>query len=188
MDLRCFVAIELPEALKGEIASRTEGLRAAGADARWIKAENLHLTLKFLGNIPEETLPGIEESLKKAVRPHMRFRLRFSGAGVFPGRKRPRVVWIGIQDSMRLVGLQQDVESSMAELGFEAENRHYSPHLTIGRLKSPRRRDVLLEELDALSEEEFGELEVTEVALMRSTLRPTGAEYSRLCGIPLGHP
>jgi 2'-5' RNA ligase len=89
---------------------------------------------------------------------------------------------------MKLVGLQQDVESSMAELGFEAEGRPYSPHLTLGRLKSPRRRDVLLEELDVLSEEEFGEVEVTEVALMRSTLRPTGAEYSRLCGIPLGHP
>jgi 2'-5' RNA ligase len=188
MDLRCFISIELPEALKGEIASLTEDLRDAGADARWIKAENLHLTLKFLGNIPEETLPGIEESLKKAVRTHMRFKLRFSGAGVFPGRKRPRVVWIGIQDSDRLVGLQQDVESSMAELGFEAEGRPYSPHLTLGRLKSPRRRDVLLEELDVLSEEEFGEVEVTEVALMRSTLRPTGAEYSRLCGIPLGHP
>jgi 2'-5' RNA ligase len=75
MDLRCFISIELPEALKGEIASLTEDLRDAGADARWIKAENLHLTLKFLGNIPEETLPGIEESLKKAVRTHMRFKL-----------------------------------------------------------------------------------------------------------------
>jgi 2'-5' RNA ligase len=178
MGLRCFVAIELPEKLKEEIAVRTEGLRKSGADAKWIKAENLHLT--------EDMLPAIKDSLEKAVKGHEKFRLSLSGAGVFPDRKRPRVVWVGVKDSDRLVALQKDVEVAMAGLGFEAEKRSYSPHLTIGRLKSPRRRDLLLRELDAVSGDEFEKAEVAEISVMRSILKPSGAEYSRLFAIPIG--
>lgn len=188
MSIRCFIAIELPSALKEEIAARTEKVRNSGADARWVRADNLHLTLKFLGSTPEEMLPEIKEALAGVAKRHGVFRLRFKGAGVFPSRKRPRVVWIGVEDSDRLVTIQMEVEAAMAALGYEAENRPYSPHLTIGRLKSPRRREVLLKELDALSGEEFGEHGVAEVALMRSTLKPGGAEYSKLFGAPLGTP
>jgi 2'-5' RNA ligase len=186
MGLRCFVAIELPEKLKEEIAVRTEGLRKSGADAKWIKAENLHLTLKFLGDTPEDMLPAVKDSLEKALNGHEKFRLSLSGAGVFPDRKRPRVVWVGVEDSDRLVALQKDVEVAMAGLGFEAEKRPYSPHLTIGRLKSPRRRDLFLRELDAVSGEEFGKAEVAEISVMKSILKPSGAEHSRLFGTPFG--
>jgi 2'-5' RNA ligase len=185
MSVRCFVAVELPEALKEPIASRTEKLRKSGADARWVRAENFHLTLKFLGSVPEEMLPELREALAGATRPHARFRLGFRGAGVFPSRKRPRVVWVGTHDSERLVDLQRDVEAAMEALGFEAEKRPYSAHLTIGRLKSQKRRDFLLRALDELVDESFGHFDVTEVALMKSTLKPGGAEYSRLYGAPL---
>ncbi len=186
MGLRCFVAVELPEKLKNEIVARTEGLRKSGTDARWIKAENLHLTLKFLGDTPEDVLTAVKESLEKAVKDHVKFKLRLSGAGVFPDRKRPRVVWVGLEDSDRLVALQSAVEEALAELGFETEKRPFSPHLTIGRLKSPRRRDFLLRELDAISGEEFGKVEVAEISIMKSVLKSSGAEYSRLFAIPVG--
>ncbi len=186
MSVRCFIAIELPPALKEEIAIRTEKVRRSGADARWVRADNLHLTLKFLGSVPEESLEEIKSALAGAARSHEGFRLRFRGAGVFPGRSRPRVVWIDVEDSGRLLALQKDIEEAMAALGYEAEDRPFSEHLTIGRLKSPKRRDILLRELDALAVEDFGELEVAEVALMRSTLRPGGAEYSKLFAAHLG--
>jgi 2'-5' RNA ligase len=186
MSLRCFIAIELPDALKGEIASRTEGARNCGADAKWVKTENLHLTLKFLGNTSEELMPDIKDALAGAVAGHKSFAIRFKGAGVFPDRKRPRVIWVGIEDSGSLVALQKEVEEAMAAQGFEVEGRAYSPHLTIGRLKSPRRRDLLLKELDTLGGEEFGSIEVTEISMMKSTLKPSGAEYSRLFSVPLG--
>jgi 2'-5' RNA ligase len=112
--------------------------------------------------------------------------MRLKGAGVFPDRKRPRVVWVGLEDSDELVSIQRDVEEAMAGVGFEPEGRAYSPHLTIGRLKSPRRRDILLRELDSLVGVEFGRMEVAEISLMQSTLKPSGAEYSRLLAAPLG--
>jgi 2'-5' RNA ligase len=84
------------------------------------------------------------------------------------------------------VTLQKNVEGALAELGFEVEKRPYSPHLTIGRLKSPRRRDLFLRELDAVSGEKFGKAEVAEISIMKSVLRPSGAEYSRLFAIPVG--
>ena len=185
MNIRCFVAVELPEALKETIASRTERVRKSGADARWVRAENFHLTLKFLGSVPEEMLPELREALAEAVRPYAGFRLGFRGAGVFPNRRQPRVVWVGTYDSDRLVDLQRDIELALEPLGFEAEKRPFSAHLTIGRLKSQKRRDFLLRELDELAEEDFGQFDVTEVALMKSTLKPGGAEYSRLYGAPL---
>ncbi len=185
MSVRCFIAIEMPTALKDAMAERTENVRRSGADARWVKAENLHLTLKFLGSVSEETIEPIKSALLEAVKRHSGFRLRFRGAGVFPDRKRPRVVWIGAEDSGELVSIQKDVEEAMSALGFEAEKRPYSPHLTIGRLKSPRRREILIRELDAISTVDFGSMDVAEVALMRSTIKPGGAEYSRLFGAPL---
>jgi 2'-5' RNA ligase len=186
VSIRCFVAVELPDGLKREISSRTEGLRKCGADAKWIRAENLHLTLKFLGNTSEDKLPDIKEALLKAVQGHKSFEMRLKGAGVFPDRKRPRVVWVGLEDSDELVSIQRDVEEAMAGVGFEPEGRAYSPHLTIGRLKSPRRRDILLRELDSLVGVEFGWVDVEQISLMQSTLKPSGAEYSRLLAAPLG--
>jgi 2'-5' RNA ligase len=185
MDLRCFIAIELPEALRREIGARTEGLRSTDADVRWVPQENLHLTLKFLGRVPEELLPEINSSLTEAMGSHRRLSLRFSGAGVFPSVRRPRVVWIGVVDSDRLTALQQDVEGAMEALGFESEHRPFSPHLTLGRLRSQRGSAALLRELDAIKDAAFDDVEVEDIAVMKSELKPTGAKYHRLFGIPL---
>lgn len=186
MDLRCFIAIELPQDIKEGIAGKTKRLRAAEADVRWVSPENLHLTLKFLGNTPEDLLEDVREKLSAVAGRHPAFSFGLSGAGAFPDTGRPRVVWIGVRDSGELAGLQGDVDAAMAELGFEAEQRAYSPHLTLGRVKSPRGRIALKEELSRIEDIDFGMVEVREVALMRSQLRPTGASYSRLFAAPLG--
>jgi 2'-5' RNA ligase len=186
MDLRCFIAIELPEALRRRIGEATERLRSTDADVRWVRPEGLHLTLKFLGSTPEELVPEITRELQEAMSGHRRMRLRLSGAGVFPSERRPRVVWIGLVDSDRLIGLQKDVETAMEALGFEPEDRPFTPHLTLGRLRSPRGSAALLKELGLLKEEAFDEIEVQDIVLMRSELKPTGAVYHRLQSIPLG--
>jgi 2'-5' RNA ligase len=187
MDLRCFISVELPEEIRNNIGARTESLVAAGADVKWIPPENLHLTLKFLGKTPEELVPDIRKKLLEAASLHHSIRIRLSGTGVFPDRRRPRVIWVGMQDSEGLVKLQQDIEAKMAELGFEAEKRRFSPHLTIGRVRSPKGRENLLRELDALRDMDFNELEVRDVSMMKSELRPTGARHFKLFDIPLGH-
>jgi 2'-5' RNA ligase len=186
LDLRCFIAIELPEDLKEGIAGKTMRLRAAEADVKWVSPENLHLTLKFLGNTPEDLLAGVREKLSAVAGRHPAFSFSLSGAGAFPDSGRPRVVWIGVRDPGGIVQLQRDVEGAMAELGFEAERRAYSPHLTLGRVKSPRGRIALQEELARIRDIDFGSVEVRQVSIMRSQLRPTGASYSRLFGAPLG--
>lgn len=186
MDLRCFIAIELPEGLRKRISEVSERLRSTDADVRWVRPEGMHLTLKFLGSTPEELVPEIKRKLTEAMRGHRKMRLRLSGAGVFPNERRPRVVWIGLVDSDRLVGLQRDVETAMEALGFEPEGRPFTPHLTLGRLRSPRGTAALLREIEALKDEAFDDIEVGEVAVMKSELKPAGAVYHRLHSIPLG--
>ncbi len=186
MNLRCFIAIELPAGLKRAIYSGTERLRQSGADARWVPEENLHLTLKFLGSTPEEKVPDIREALRSAVSSRRSFSIGFEGAGVFPDRRRPRVLWIGVADSESLVGLKRDVETVMGKVGFEEDGRPYSPHLTIGRLRSRRGGLRLMKELDELSHTGFGRMEVEEVSLMQSVLKSTGAEHTALYNARLG--
>jgi 2'-5' RNA ligase len=186
MDLRCFIAIELPEDLRRRIGEVTEGLRSTEADVRWVRPEGMHLTLKFLGSTPEELVPEIKSRLTEAVSGHEKMHLRLSGAGVFPNERRPRVVWIGLLDSDRLIGLQRDVEVALEALGFEPDGRPFTPHLTLGRLRSPRGSAALLRELEALKDASFDEIEVEEIAVMRSELKPSGAVYHRLHSIPLG--
>jgi 2'-5' RNA ligase len=181
MGIRCFVAVWLPGELKAGIGLKTERLRKIDADVRWVPPENLHLTLKFLGNTPEELLPEIRTRLAKAAGSFSGFTAAFSGLGVFPGTKRPRVVWIGVREGAEaLRGLQESVENSILDLGFEPEQRSFSPHLTLGRLRSQRGRDALIRELDAIGKTEFGLMEVRGVCLFRSDLSPKGAKYTKL--------
>jgi len=184
-DLRAFVAIELPEDLKEHIYSRTRSLREVARSVKWVPAENLHITLKFLGSTEAKLLPAIEEALRTAAAGHGAFEMAFAGAGAFPGVQRPRVVWAGVEVPEGLAGLQRDVESALVPLGFEPEDRPFSPHLTLGRVKQPLRGGVLGREIGALEGESFGSFRVEGVSLMKSTLSPAGARYERLFSVPL---
>jgi 2'-5' RNA ligase len=185
MDLRCFIAIELPPELKESIHGLTGGLRSSGARAKWVLAENLHLTLKFLGNTPEEMIDEVKEGMARASAGHDAVTLVFRGAGAFPDIRRPRVVWVGVEDSGVLSALQRDMEEAMAALGFAPDGRDYSPHLTIGRIKSQGGLMRLRGELEALGDTVFGTARVSGVSLMKSELGPAGARYERLLGVGL---
>ncbi len=186
MGLRCFISLELPEELKKNIYGYIEKLKAAGADVKWIPPENLHLTLKFLGNTQEELLKDINERLFSLAKSYERFSLQVSGAGAFPNIKYPRVIWLGVHDSEEIIKLQRDIDESMAGLGFEKDDKQFTPHLTIGRVKSMRNKDALIKELATLKEVDFGKIGVNNITMMKSELKPGGAEHVKLGEIPIG--
>lgn len=187
MEIRCFIAVSLTDEIKDSISRKTTRLRKLDADVRWVPVENLHLTIKFLGNTPEESIPGITDRIERIASANGGFTFGLSGTGVFPDPKRPRVVWIGIKETGgRIIKLKQEVEGAMAELGFEPEARTFKPHLTLGRVKSPRGKLALLKELDRLKDEEFGTVEVKGITLYRSDLGPGVARHTVLQHAALG--
>jgi 2'-5' RNA ligase len=185
--MRTFIAIDLDDQLKKNLEALIDGLRPNGKNVRWVRSEAMHLTLKFLGEIPEENVAKIESALVGVAKKHRPFTLKLRGTGVFPpGRRDPRVVWVGVEGDSSLKELQEAIESAMEKLGFAREKRDFRPHLTLGRVKFPSRLESLLADLEKHKETTFGEMQVRRVTFFRSTLRPSGAEYSVLSELPLG--
>ncbi len=184
--MRCFIAIDIGEEMKRELESFMRGLKKFDPDVKWLSGDHIHLTLKFLGNTDETLVDRIKASLKSIASCHRKFNLTMAGVGVFPDYSRPRVLWVGINRSEELNLLYNDIESAMELLGFERETRKFRPHLTIARVKSQKVLAPLLKEIRGYKEREFGKIEVSEVLLMKSTLKPTGAEYESLFSAPLG--
>jgi len=182
--LRCFISIELPDDIKQGISGFISKLKEIDKDIKWVKGENLHLTLKFLGEIEEQILPEIKDRLLNISKRHSPFDLRLKGIGAFPSIKRPRVIWIGIEDSASLINLQSEVEASMSELGFQKENR-FEPHLTIGRLRGSGPSDALIKGLSFEMPKEFGLFRVESIYIMKSELSPKGPDYYKIVEIPL---
>ena len=155
------------------------------ADIRWVKPDNIHLTLKFLGEVKEDRIDGIVKGIRDVCGRYGRLRLEVCGLGVFPNRRSPRVLWVDVTGDGMLAGLQRDIEKAMALEGFKKEKRGYTPHLTMGRFRSLREKDHLFERIDQLSDNSLGFMDVKSVALMRSDLGPAGAEYTRIAELPL---
>jgi 2'-5' RNA ligase len=185
MALRCFIAVTLPAPLKQSVGKMMKSLRETGADVRWVPEENLHLTLKFLGATGEEQMEGITGALRKKISPHPPFYITIGGVGCFPGGRHPRVIWVGIQEYGPLEDIYRAVEDVMTQFGYPPEDRPFSPHLTIGRVRSGKRLAEALKRLDEFRAVVFDEFEVKGVTLMKSELKPGGAEYSSLAEIPL---
>ncbi len=182
--LRTFIAIEIPTPLQDAIHQRTLGLRqAADASVRWVAPHNLHLTLKFLGDVSSANIQFLIQMLTQEAAQHAGFTLQIGGLGSFPNSKRPRVIWVGIQAPAELEALQRGVESGAARLGYSAEARPFSPHLTIGRVKqnlSAAEQQTLQAALEATHVGQIGRAEVSEVHLIKSDLQPSGSVYTRL--------
>jgi 2'-5' RNA ligase len=186
MYLRCFIAIEISESIKKCISELIDILKKQNVDVKWVTHENLHLTLKFLGNTPEILLPKIRESLINIVLSYEPFYIKIYTVGVFPNKRYPRVIWVGIEDSSILNKLKKDIEDSMVLLGYQKEEKEFKPHLTFGRVRSKKGILNLINELDNFKERDFGYVNVKSIKLMRSDLKPKGAEYSCLYEIPFG--
>jgi len=182
--VRLFVALEIPTAVRGNLAALIEELRAAdGAatknKARWVRAENLHVTLKFIGNVDAGKLEAIRAVLGEAGSGG-EVELRFRGVGFFPNEKRPRVLWAGIAASPNLAPLAAEIDARLEKLGIARETREYAPHLTLARFDPPGISEKLRAAAQENAVREFGAVRAGEFHLFESKTRPTGAEYTRL--------
>jgi 2'-5' RNA ligase len=180
MVLRCFVAIELPEEVKSTLSEMQEELKKLGADIRWIKPDNIHLTLKFLGHIKEESIEKITDTMKTVSGGHRSFNIFIRGIGIFPNITSPRVLWVGIDNNNPLMSLQKDIENSLSLIGLDKEKKPFTAHLTLGRFRSRKGKEILLDAVQKRKNDGFGELMVSKISLMKSDLHPSGARYTKL--------
>ena len=184
--MRTFIAIEIPEAIKEGMAAVQARLQGAGVDASWSRSEGIHLTLKFLGEVSEERVPEIMQALALELGGTERFRLSPEGVRTFPNPASARVVWLGIAgDIVSLVALQASVERVLAGVGLERDERPYTPHLTLGRIKRIRKQDAWLKGLEGVKNFRLPGFEVTAISLIGSELKSTGAVYRELGRVAL---
>lgn len=184
--MRCFIAAELSETVQAVLRDIEQEMKKTGADIRWVRPENIHLTLKFLGDIEGKNTGKIIEKIKGICGRYAQFTIRLSGMGVFPGEKSPRVVWVGIKGNDTLAGLQDGIDMAMEEMGFEREGRGFTAHLTLGRMRSSRGREHIVRAVRMYEGVNLGEMDITFISLMRSDLHPEGARYTSIARVPLG--
>lgn len=166
---RTFAAIELGMPALGVVSRLTKKLSGINADVRWIDAEQLHLTVKFLGEIENVALPKACSALRQVCASVEPFRVSFGGVGTFPTGKPPRVVWVGITEGVEsLQALQTKLDEAMQDLGVPREVRAFSPHITIGRVSRAADSNVLLEQLHSVADDAATQAEVDEVSLLAS--------------------
>lgn len=177
--MRLFVAFELREDVREEMRGLIATLKPKGADARWVRPEGMHITLKFIGHQEPAKLEAIQGALA-SVHCAGPVEMCFSGVGFFPDGRRPRVVWCGIEASPNLAQLAADIESVLEPLGIDSESRRFSPHLTLARLNAPSRTEGLVRSADEWRSREFGSAAEREFHLFESTTKPTGAVYKKL--------
>jgi RNA 2',3'-cyclic 3'-phosphodiesterase len=184
--IRSFLALDPPEEILLEIGRVQNRLRKLiHGDLRWVRPEAIHLTLKFFGDIRENDVANISAVMKKATAAVGKFELGIGGAGVFPDPHRPRIIWLGMNgDVARLVTFQQGMERALQEIGFPREERPFQPHLTLGRIKTPKGLSGIAEALDQKKTDAAGRFTATGLCLFRSDLTPRGAIYTRLAFYP----
>jgi 2'-5' RNA ligase len=182
--VRNFIAIELPDEVKEALRAALALIKPTLEDSaiRWVPSENIHLTLKFLGEISADQKAAIQLALDRSCKGREKIPILLSGFGCFPNPYKPRILWIGLQDpSGGLRELQESVEDECAALGFERERRQFKPHLTLARIKGPINLTASIEALISSTEwDEIAAFSVDRVALMKSDLLPAGAQYTRL--------
>jgi RNA 2',3'-cyclic 3'-phosphodiesterase len=175
--VRLFIAIEIPENIRTGFASLLKEFRSVSPQVKWVRAENLHVTLKFLGETEPAKLGALQNVLS-AVRSAEPVSLEFRGLGFFPNDKRPRVFWAGMEGSANLKSLAVEVDQATHRLGFPLEERPFTPHLTLARFPLPGALPKLLQAIQEKSAQAFGSLRTEEFHLIESKLKPTGAEYT----------
>jgi 2'-5' RNA ligase len=189
--LRTFIAIELDESLLHALARIQEQFKrqVPAGSVKWVAADGIHLTLKFLGDTPRGRLGEVQAALEKACAEHEPFEFLVEGRGCFPNFRRPRVIWVAVRDrGQRLARLQASVERYVAPLGWPSEARPFSPHLTLGRIArgaTPAVAATVGQVVEKAVVEQIGSQRVTAVSLIQSDLQPTGAVYTTLARVEL---
>ncbi len=183
--MRSFIAIELPDAIRAALADLQQELKECGADVRWVDPANIHLTLKFFGSIKEETAEEIIRLMQRTCHNHEPFNLEIKGLGMFPGSRSPRVLWVGIDSNGALADLHKELENKMSSLGFESDKRKFTPHLTLGRFRSLKGKECLLEKIRLREKDSLGPMHVESLSLLKSELNTAGARYTKTGGVSL---
>jgi 2'-5' RNA ligase len=188
--VRAFIAIDLSsqihkrlDTVAGELKQRLEGV-----PIRWVPVENVHLTLKFLGDVSLTNLEILKKILRSEASSHLPFEISIGQLGAFPTKRRPRVIWVGVEAPQELMDLQRAIESETTRLGYARDRREFSPHLTLGRISRNANSADLRQISQVLKNYEVGFLGATrvkEVHLFRSDLQPGGAVYTSLLHVPL---
>lgn len=179
--MRLFVALELPEGFRGKMERIQNTLRPLSPEVRWVRPENFHLTLKFLGEMDAAGLEDLQAVLERVAERHRVFEVDLQGVGAFPNLRRPRVLWVGVLgDLSPLKSMARQLNRELEALGVPPEAKPFSGHLTLGRIKRPAPNPALEKELATFSESRVGRLRVEEVCLFQSQLKRGGPEYTCL--------
>jgi 2'-5' RNA ligase len=184
--VRTFIAIKLTPEIISNIKRIQEELKRTSAQVKWVKPENIHLTLKFLGHITIEELEKVKIATRETLKSFRPFEISVSGLGAFPRIKDPRVIWVGIdKGEEELKKIASHLEGRLALIGFAKEKREFSPHLTLGRVKSQKGREGLVRVLTRIKVSYLGSMKVNKVAVVKSELKTQGPVYTTLEEIPL---
>ena len=178
--IRTFIAVDIPQDIKMDLDRLISGYRNESKGIRWVRAQNLHLTLRFLGDVDENTIPALAESIKVNLDSIKPFDLALSGLGGFPNLKKPRVIWVGTDDPENMLGeLALRVETACREAGFGKSDKKFSAHLTIGRVKFPQGLENILQRIEN-SDFRTEPFNVGEIVIYKSVLSPSGPTYTNL--------
>ena len=182
--VRSFISIDLEDQqILSRIASILSSLQSLGGDLKPVERENIHLTLKFLGNVTAPRLGEVKSSLQQLL--FSAFTAEIKGAGAFPNLNHMNVIWVGVNEGWSQVEqIYEQVEKLLSSLGFRRENRPFSPHITVARVRSGRNRDEIANFLRRLGDETFGKITVNKVRLKQSILSSSGPKYSTLLEVP----
>jgi 2'-5' RNA ligase len=187
--LRLFIAVEIPTEIQQNVYKQTASFRnGLESLVRWVPVENMHLTLKFLGDVSPSNVEFLTQMLRNEAEAVPCFDIRLTGLGSFPNLKRPRVIYIGIQAPAALDSLQRGLEAASHRLGYELEERPFSAHLTLGRVKQTStavEQQKIRRAIEATQVDLLGSARVDSVHLYKSELKPSGSVYTRLYSAPL---
>lgn len=179
--MRAFVAIELSDEIKDTLDRIQSHLKYAGADVKWVAKDNIHLTLKFLGEISEEKCGKVKAALDNIAKEAGAFEITLKDIGAFPNTDYPRVIWIGLdkgaKESVELAGR---IDEELSKMGFQKETRPFAAHLTISRVRSAKNREALKEKVLSCQLSTVGRQQILSVTLFQSTLTPKGPIYTKL--------
>jgi 2'-5' RNA ligase len=184
--IRTFIAFNLPKNIISSISEIQNRFKSYAFKARWVNPENMHLTLKFLGDINYTDIENVSKTIINAVNNHTPVTLAVKGSGVFPGIKRPRVIWVGLTgDIEKLTSIQNDIEENLEKLGFPREKRPFRGHLTLGRIKGKINPKKLLDAMEKCEKFESELFIADKIFLFKSDLKSTGSVYTELKSISL---
>lgn len=186
--IRAFIAISLPGGVQRFLAGLQSDLKNRGITGSWPRADSMHLTLRFLGNIPSDQIEGIRESMLKAAQNSSPCILGASGIGVFPSVKKPRVIWSGIKgETHSLERIHRELEAALfRSIGLKKENRRFAPHFTLARVKKPVHPREMIQIMQAYQKTSSPEFKAGDIKLFKSELGPSGAQHALLFSIALG--